>query len=115
MEDGRQGEIFRSTGLFRFGLTAAFMAALTAYQVPGIWYYRTVTAVTHPGVFYGQWSTGGIPPFWSIGDIGQTRPREAPARAPDCPKFNSDALARYPQALPSTHTFSFFFSARRWG
>ena len=46
--------------------------------------------------------------FWSIGDIGQTRPWEAPARAPDCPKFSSDALARCPQTLPSTHTFSFF-------
>ena len=47
--------------------------------------------------------------FWSIGDIDQTRPREEPARAPDCPKFSSDALARCPQTLPSTHTFFVFF------
>ena len=47
--------------------------------------------------------------FWSNGSIGQTRPREAPASAPDCPKFSSDALARCPQTLPSTHTFLFSF------
>ena len=47
--------------------------------------------------------------FGSIGDMGQTKPREAPARAPNCPKFSSDAQARCPQTLPSTHTFVFFF------
>ena len=45
--------------------------------------------------------------FWPVGDIGQTRPREAPARAPDCPKFSSDGLASCPQTLPSTHTICF--------
>ena len=57
-----------------------------------------------------QWSNGGVYLlFWSIGDIGQTRPREALARAPECPKSSSDALERCPQALPSTRTFSFLF------
>ena len=46
---------------------------------------------------------------WSNGGIGQTRPREAPACTPDCPKFSSDALARCPQTLPSTYTFWFVF------
>ena len=52
--------------------------------------------------------------FWSNGDIGQTRPREAPARAADCPKFCSDALARCPQIFEHAHLL-FFFRARRWG
>ena len=61
--------------------------------------------------FKGNGQRGVYPVLvWSNGGIGQTRPREAPARAPDCPKFSSDALARCPQTLPSTHTFSFFFS-----
>ena len=43
------------------------------------------------------------------GGIGKTRPREALPRAPTRFKFNSDALARCPQPMPSTHTlFSFF-------
>ena len=45
--------------------------------------------------------------FCSNGDIGQTRPREAPARAPVC--LISDALTSCPQTLPSTHTL--FFSS----
>ena len=51
-----------------------------------------------------------IPPaFWdNRGYMGGTRPREALARAPDCPKSSSDALAKCPQTLPSTHAFFFF-------
>ena len=45
--------------------------------------------------------------FWSIGDTGQTRPRKAPARAPDCPKFSSDALAKVPAGL-AEHVHLFF-------
>ena len=43
----------------------------------------------------GNGQRGVYPPvFLSNGGIGQTRPREAPARASDCLKFSSDALAR---------------------
>ena len=53
-----------------------------------------------------QWPNGVyLLLFWSIGDIGQTRPREALAHAPDCPKSSSDALVRCLQTLPSTRTF----------
>ena len=46
-------------------------------------------------LFWGNCQRGVYPLiFWSNVGIGQTRPREAPARAPDCPKFSSDALAR---------------------
>ena len=65
-----------------------------------------------PGaIFWGAMVKGGYTPllFWSNGGIGQARPREAPARDPDCPEFRSDALARCPQALSSTYTFLFFF------
>ena len=47
--------------------------------------------------------------LWPHGGIGKTRPREAPPRAPNCAKFSSDALAKCPQPLPSTHIF--FFSS----
>ena len=64
-----------------------------------------------PHVFLGNGQRVVYPLFfWSNGGIGQTRPREAPTRAPGFPKFSSDALARCPQTLPSTHTFLFFSS-----
>ena len=61
--------------------------------------------------YIGKRSNGVHPRlFRPNGGGGKTRPREAPPRAPTC--FNSilnpDALARCPQPLPSTHTFSSF-------
>ena len=49
--------------------------------------------------------------MWLNGGIGKTRPPGAPPLDPTCPKFSFDALARRPQPLPSTHTFSPFFSS----
>ena len=56
--------------------------------------------------------TGGYTPLllWSKRGCRKTRPREVPLCAPNCPKFGSDALARCPQPLPSTHTFFLFSS-----
>ena len=68
-------------------------------------------------VYYWMMVKGGYTPliFWSNRGISQTRPREAPARAPDCPKFSSDELASCSQSFPSTHTFFLFFRGLCWG
>ena len=68
-------------------------------------------------IFFGNGQRGVYPLLlWSNGGIGKTRLRQAPPRTPDCPKFSFDALARYPQTLPSTHTVvCSFFRARCWG
>ena len=60
---------------------------------------------------------GGCTPgfLWSNGGIVKTRPLEAPPNDPNCPKSTSDALARCPQPLPSTHTCFSFFRAGCWG
>ena len=47
--------------------------------------------------------------YRKVGIIGKTRPRNAPALAPNCLKFNDDTLARHLQPMPSTHTFFFVF------
>ena len=46
--------------------------------------------------------------FQPNGRIAKTRPREALPRAPICPKFNSDALARCPQPDTEDAYLSFF-------
>ena len=62
-------------------------------------------------LFKGNGQSGVYPLLlWSDGGIGKIRQLEAHPRAPNCPKFSSDALARCPQPLPSTHTFSSFSS-----
>ena len=47
--------------------------------------------------------------FGQSGIIGRTRPREAPASAPDSPEISSDALARCPRAGLAEHAHHFFF------
>lgn len=59
-------------------------------------------------VSLGQRSKGGIAPpcfsvFWGYRE-------NAPALAPNCPKFNYYELARHPQPMPGTHTFFVFVS-----
>ena len=51
-------------------------------------------------MFEGGYTSG----FRSFRCAGKTRPRNVPALAQNCPKFNFDALARYPVLMPSTHT-----------
>lgn len=51
-------------------------------------------------------------PFQPNGGVGKTRPREVPTRASTCLELNSDARARRPQPMQSTHT-SFFGHAFR--
>ena len=59
---------------------------------------------------WGKGSKGGISPgFQPYGGVGKTRPREAFPSAPTGSEFNSDALARCPQPMPSTLLFYFFF------
>ena len=56
---------------------------------------------------------GGVYPplFQPNGGTGKTSPQEVLPRAPTCPNFNSEALARCPQPMPTTNTdvFLFFF------
>ena len=80
------------------------------FYLPSLSCFFSTSVVDHHTKNKGNGLKGVHPLlFWSNGGVGQTRPREAPARAPDCTKFSSDALARCPQTLPSTHTFSLFF------
>ena len=96
-------KIHPKTNSFRF----------TIYDFDSVWTcpHKSVRAVSHGGEKEGNDRREVYPLlFWSNGGIGKTRTLEAPPRAPNCPKFSSDALARCPQTLPSTHTFFFSFS-----
>ena len=60
--------------------------------------------------FLGKWSYGGIPlDFLAIWGYCKMRPREAFPHAPTGSEFNSDALARCPQAMPGTPALFLLF------
>ena len=50
---------------------------------------------------------GGYTPRFGVLGVHGNSLRTVPALAPNCPKFNYDALARHPQPMPSTHTVFF--------
>ena len=62
-------------------------------------------------VLFRENSQRGVYPrlFRPNGDLSKTPPREALPHAPSCFKFYADALARYPQPMPSTRAFFVFF------
>ena len=60
-------------------------------------------------IFIWETVKGGYTPrtFLPIGGLGKTSTRDAFPRAPTGSEFNSDALARRPQPMPSTPAFFF--------